>query len=142
MSNFRHVLYRQSSEIVGSHSDGVICLNTSSCQRFLISGSWDKTIALWDERCPLTNQKTVLMPSKPISMDVNDTMIVIATADHMIYLNDLRKSDSFVQKRESPLRHQISSIKWFPNKEGCIDTLSFLRLCLCFCRRACGDRFY
>lgn len=138
----RHALYHQNSEIVGSHSDGVLCLNSSACQRFLISGSWDKTLALWDERCPSTSQRTVLLPSKPVSMDVNDMMVVIATADHMIYLNDLRKTDSFIQKRESPLRHQISGIKWFPSKEGCIDDLSFRRLCLCFRRRTCGDRLY
>lgn len=141
MNNFRHALHNQGFEIVGSHSDGVICLNSSACQRFLVSGSWDKTLALWDERCPSTNQKTVLMPSKPISMDINDMMIVVATADQMIYLNDLRKSDSFLQKRESPLRHQISSIKWFPNKEGYFGILTFPRICLCFCRGACGDRF-
>lgn len=142
MNNFRHSLYSQSFEVVGGHSDGVICLSSSACQRFLVSGSWDKTLALWDERCSSTNQKTVLMPNKPISMDINDTMIVVATADQMIYLNDLRKSDVFIQKRESPLRHQISSIRWFPNKEGYFGTLTSPRICLCLGRRTCGDRLY
>ena len=109
--------------IVGSHLEGVICLESSVCQRYLISGSWDKTLALWDERCPSAHQKAVLMPSKPISMDINDMMVAVATADQMIYLNDLRKCDSFVQKRESPLRHQLSSIKWFPSREGCTITI-------------------
>ena len=73
------------------------------------------------------------MPSKPLSMDVNDMMVVVATADQMIYLGDLRKCDSFIQKRESPLRHQISSIKWFPNKEGRFHMFTLSRFCLCFC---------
>ncbi|XP_018799099.1 PREDICTED: mitotic checkpoint protein BUB3 [Bactrocera latifrons] len=104
--------------IVGTHDDAVSCVEYAESVNGILTGSWDKTIKLWDmreKRCVGTFEQS---NGKVYSMSVNDEKIVVATSDRKVLIWDLRKMEEYMMKRESSLKYQTRCIRLFPNKEG------------------------
>ncbi|XP_023170843.1 mitotic checkpoint protein BUB3 [Drosophila hydei] len=108
----------QAETLVGAHDDPIRCVEHAEYVNGILTGSWDKTVKLWDMRekrwvgCFEQNN------GKVYSMSVIDEKIVVATSDRKVLIWDLRKTDSYVMKRESSLKYQTRCIRLFPNKEG------------------------
>lgn len=84
----------------------------------ILTGSWDKTIKLWDIRekeCIGTYEQC---NGKVYSMSVIDEKIAVATSERKVIIWDLRNMHQYLIRRESSLKYQTRAIKISPNKEG------------------------
>ena len=83
----------------------------------LYTGSWDKTLRVWDERSTEAVQKHDL-PQKVFSMDVSNNRLVVAMANRQIFVYDIRNMTEPWQTRETSLRYMLKSVRCMPNGEG------------------------
>ncbi|EDV92703.1 mitotic checkpoint protein BUB3 [Drosophila grimshawi] len=108
----------QAESLIGSHDEPIRCVEHAEYVNGILTGSWDRTVKLWDmreKRCVGSFEQN---NGKVYSMSVIDEKIVVATSDRKVLIWDLRKTDSYIMKRESSLKYQTRCIRLFPNKEG------------------------
>ncbi|KRX99919.1 Mitotic checkpoint protein BUB3 [Trichinella pseudospiralis] len=104
--------------ILGAHEMPVRCLSYNQNHGLVVSGSWDKTIKIWDYRVGRCigcyNQ-----PERVYAMDVCGDRLIVGTAMRKIWLWNFRNfSVGPEQQRESSLKYQTRCIKSFPDTEG------------------------
>ena len=111
---------------LGSHESAVCCVR--SCDAMgpscLVTGSWDKSLKLWDVRAASACVGTYEQPDKIFSLCAgapgtarggNGTpLLVVATAGRHIALLDLRSPTEAMQQRESPFKCQTRCIAQMP----------------------------
>ncbi|XP_053669133.1 mitotic checkpoint protein BUB3 [Anopheles marshallii] len=103
---------------LGSHNAGVKCVEYSAKLNAILTGSWDRTVKLWDVRekeCVGTYEQS---NGKVYSMSSIDEKLVVATSERKVLIWDLRKMDNYIERRESSLKYQTRAVRCFPNKEG------------------------
>uniref|UniRef100_A0A6B2EED7 Mitotic checkpoint protein BUB3 n=1 Tax=Phlebotomus kandelakii TaxID=1109342 RepID=A0A6B2EED7_9DIPT len=111
-------LNTQAEKVIGTHDNGVKCVEYASKVNGILTGSWDRTIKLWDtreEQCVGTYEQS---NGKVYAMAVVDEKIAVATSDRKVLIWDLRNMGQYLFRRESSLKYQTRAIKIFPNKEG------------------------
>ncbi|KAI9033172.1 mitotic checkpoint protein BUB3-like protein [Hyaloraphidium curvatum] len=88
----------------------------------VITGSWDKTVQVYDPRSPGPNHKSLathLQPAKVFSLDVaKGYKLVVAMAGRHVYIYDLRNMKETLQRRESSLKFMTRMVRCMPNGEG------------------------
>ncbi|KAG2221048.1 hypothetical protein INT45_009706 [Circinella minor] len=102
---------------MGQHDLPVRCVRWSSETNNLYTGSWDKTLRVWDERSTEAVQKHDL-PQKVFSMDISNNRLVVAMANRQIFVYDIRNMTEPWQTCETTLRYMLKSIRCMPNGEG------------------------
>lgn len=103
---------------IGTHNDGIKCVEMAHKVNGILTGSWDKTVKLWDTRekeCVGTYEQN---NGKVYSMNCIEEKLVVATSDRKVLIWDLRNMEQFVTRRESSLKYQTRCIRIFPNKGG------------------------
>lgn len=111
-------LNTQVETILGTHSEAIKCVEYAVKVNGILTGSWDKTMKLWDTRekeCVGTYEQN---NGKVYSMSVCDDKIVVATSERKVIIWDLRNMKQYLMRRESSLKYQTRAIRIFPNKEG------------------------
>eukprot|EP01041_Mallomonas_annulata_P002543 gene2543-4959_t len=110
-------LVKGADSSLGSHDKGISCLEWSSANQLLFTGSWDATSSVWD---PRSSAKVTSIPTtdKVFSLSITDTRVIIATAGRHILIYDVRNMSQVEQIRESPLRHQTRKVACFPDGTG------------------------
>uniref|UniRef100_A0A1B0DMB7 Uncharacterized protein n=1 Tax=Phlebotomus papatasi TaxID=29031 RepID=A0A1B0DMB7_PHLPP len=111
-------LNTQDEKVIGTHDNAVKCVEYAGKINAILTGSWDKTIKLWDTRddqCVGTYEQS---NGKVYAMALIDEKIAVATSDRKVLIWDLRNMGQFLMRRESSLKYQTRAIKIFPNKEG------------------------
>lgn len=111
-------LNTQSESVIGTHNDAIKCVEMASKVNGILTGSWDRTVKLWDTRekeCVGTYEQN---NGKVYSMNCIDEKLVVATSERKVIIWDLRKMEQYVTRRESSLKYQTRAIRIFPNKEG------------------------
>lgn len=98
---------------IGVHEAGVKCVEYSTTNGVLISGSWDKTIKLWDSRTKVA-LGTYMMPDKVYSMSTAGDKLVVGCAGRHVQIFDLRNMGQVEQRRESSLKYQTRCIAMNP----------------------------
>lgn len=104
--------------IIGAHKDAIKCVDIATKVNGILTGSWDKTVKLWDRRekeCVGTYEQN---GSTVYSMNVVDEKIVVATSERKVLVWDLRNMAKHLLRTESSLKYQTRAIRCFPNKEG------------------------
>ncbi|KAI9312160.1 WD40-repeat-containing domain protein [Dichotomocladium elegans] len=108
----------KTDSVIGSHDEAIKSLCWSSETNSLYSGSWDKTLRVWDSRSSDALQLKLELPQKVFSMDMNNNLLVVAMANRQIHVYDIRNMESPWQTRETALRYMLKSVRCMPNGEG------------------------
>ena len=110
-------LARQQEQVLGSHDDAIKCVNFAPSLGCLVTGSWDKSIRVWDLR-QSRNVGSYLQPEKVFTMDLAGEVLVVGTAQKNVLIWDLRNMASVQQRRMSSLKYQTRCLRCFPNRKG------------------------
>eukprot|EP00993_Chasmostoma_nieuportense_P001996 NODE_2829_length_1083_cov_13.547071_g2698_i0.p1 GENE.NODE_2829_length_1083_cov_13.547071_g2698_i0~~NODE_2829_length_1083_cov_13.547071_g2698_i0.p1 ORF type:complete len:352 (+),score=95.60 NODE_2829_length_1083_cov_13.547071_g2698_i0:54-1058(+) len=102
-------------ETIGQHDQPVSTIRSVPEINAVMTGSWDKTVKLWDPRQP-TLAGQVQLPEKCYAMDVQHPIAVFACADRHVVWYDLTKNAD--QRKISPLRFQTRSVCCFADRSG------------------------
>lgn len=103
---------------IGKHDAPVRCLKSVPEINMVATGSWDKTVRLWDSRSP-TAAAQVQLEERVYAMDVGHPAIVIGTADRNFHVYDMTAGLSkSLAKYVSPMTYQTRCISVFNDKKG------------------------
>lgn len=112
-----HDFNRGSRLSVGTHQEAIKCVRSSEETGTVVSGSWDKTVKIWDARtneCVSTHEQ----PDKVYGMDISGNNLVVCTAGRHVWIWDLRFMERAAQRRESNLKFQTRTVTSFTNNQG------------------------
>ena len=108
--------------VIGKHDKAVRCLRYLNGFNSVATGSWDKTVKIWDCRQSPTSSKplTCHLPEKVFAMAAcGATKLIVGTNHRHVRVYDLRKMTSEAeQQRISSLVYQTRCIRAFPNGQG------------------------
>lgn len=105
---------------IGQHSGPVRCLKVLD-ENMVVTGSWDKTIKIWDIRAPNGNPvDQVLLEDKVYAMDADASgPLVVATADRKFHCYDLSgRLQRRIASYASGMDYQIRCVSIFRDKKG------------------------
>eukprot|EP00048_Salpingoeca_helianthica_P015840 m.228899 g.228899 ORF g.228899 m.228899 type:complete len:327 (+) comp17620_c0_seq1:1343-2323(+) len=105
---------------LGNHASGVRCV-VARPDGPIVSGSWDKTIRLWDPRTRAATGEHA-QADKVYTMALSDNRLVVGMAGRHVWIWDLRNMAGPEQRRESSLKYQTRCIRAFPDKQGYVVT--------------------
>ena len=83
----------------------------------VVTGSWDKTVKYWDLRTA-NPVATVNCQERVYTMDVQDKLLVIGTADRYINVINLNDPTKFYKSLQSPLKWQTRVVSCFTDSMG------------------------
>ncbi|CAG8475389.1 8397_t:CDS:2 [Paraglomus brasilianum] len=104
--------------IIGTHDDGVKCVEYCKDNSVIVTGSWDKTVRLWDIREKDASIGVHAQPNKVFALDVVQYKLVVAMAGRHVFIYDIRYMAEPIQRRESSLKFMTRSVKCMPNGQG------------------------
>ena len=108
----------QTEGVLGTHEDAIRCVEYCPELGIVVTGSWDKTIKLWDPRqkhgVGTYDQNGELV----YSMSLCGDRLVVATSNRRVLVWDLKNMQFAEQRRASSLKYQTRCIQCFPNKQG------------------------
>ena len=124
--------------VLSSHSAGVKSVVYSSEHDLLISASWDSTLHIHHLASPTTPPASITLPSKPFSISLTPTKLVVAMSSRALHIYDLASASSSLpqqtnssppetaipitldpwQQRESSLKFMTRAIACMPNDAG------------------------
>lgn len=84
---------------------------------FVVTGSWDKSLRVWDLR-QSTPAFTIQVPERVYTMDVVSNLLVIGTAERMVLVYNLQNPGAPFKNIQSPLKWQTRCIACFPDGKG------------------------
>jgi len=102
-------------ELLGKHDAGIKEVRWIPEMNVCVTGSWDKTIKVWDGRAPQA-QGTINAPERVYCMDTASPRVVVGCADKKVHVFDLRAPTAAAQSIEPLIKMQLRSLACFPNK--------------------------
>lgn len=100
---------------LGTHIEAISCIEYAPKLNGLVSGSWDKTIKMWDIRENGSVANFEQSDGKVYSMSVVDEKIAVATSGCKALIWDMRNMKSYLIRHL--LNYRTRCIKISPNKE-------------------------
>ncbi|ORX42322.1 WD40 repeat-like protein [Hesseltinella vesiculosa] len=101
---------------LGSHKEGTRNVCWDAAHGCVYSGSWDKTLQLWDVRS--ASNTTVELGAKVFSMDLKGHLLGLALSDRHACIYDTRKMDKPWLSTKTSLRHMLKCIRFMPDGSG------------------------
>lgn len=97
-------------------------LVSNYCLDLLVSGSWDKSIKLWDTRTcdgnAIPAEHSIDLAHKVFSLATTEHRLVCAMSDLLINVYDLRNLNEALQERQSSLKYMTRTVACMPSGEG------------------------
>ncbi|XP_001947267.1 mRNA export factor-like [Acyrthosiphon pisum] len=90
-------------------------IKESNYKNCVMTGSWDKTMKIWDPRC-IVPVVTILFSDKIACADVDDTMMVVCTEQGRISVYELGNSIQMVKELITPLQSEPSCVAIFRDR--------------------------
>ncbi|RCI02514.1 hypothetical protein CU098_012254, partial [Rhizopus stolonifer] len=100
---------------LGEHQNAISCICWGSETKKLFTGSWDKTLCVWDQSSCFHK---IDLEHKVFSMDLRDTKLAVALSDRKTFIYDIRDMTAPWQTRETSLRYQLKCVRLMPNGQG------------------------
>ncbi|XP_057831969.1 mitotic checkpoint protein BUB3.1 isoform X2 [Cryptomeria japonica] len=106
-------------EILGKHDSVVSCVEFSQSTGHIMTGSWDKTLRLWDSRANggVSSNKHV-QPGAVECMSLFGYYLVVASGMVAINIYDLRNMSGPMQEKESPLKYNTNCVCCYQDEAG------------------------
>ncbi|XP_065829839.1 mitotic checkpoint protein BUB3-like [Oscarella lobularis] len=104
-------------DVLGTHDDAIRCVEYCPSSGLIATGSWDKTVKLWDTRSK-TCVTTMNQLEKVYTMAVNGDKLIVGTKGRRVMIWDLRDPSKVEARRESTLKYETRCIRCFPNGQG------------------------
>ena len=112
--------------VLGRHANGVRCVGKCAAVGAVVTGSWDRSIKIWDARTSEACIGTYAQPDKVFAMcagvlganSPSIPLLVVATASRHVRILDLRKPSDPLQIRESALKCQTRAVAQMTNNIG------------------------
>ncbi|THV00732.1 WD40 repeat-like protein [Dendrothele bispora CBS 962.96] len=108
----------EKANVLGSHSDGISSMVYSPERSTLISGSWDRSLKIFDPRAQTPEQASYETPERVYQMDLVNNNLVVAMASRLFNIYDVRKMDTPAQQRDSSLKYMTRSLACMATGEG------------------------
>ncbi|EGD78076.1 mitotic checkpoint protein BUB3 [Salpingoeca rosetta] len=105
------------SSVVGSHSEAIKCVECSIKHGVVITGSWDKTIKLWNLES-LECVGEYAQPDKVYTMALADDRVIVGMAGRHVWVWNLNNMSAVEQRRESSVKFQTRCIRAMPDAQG------------------------
>ncbi|CAO3611058.1 unnamed protein product [Cunninghamella echinulata] len=107
----------QQQQLLGTHEEGVRAVCYSQSTNTVYSGSWDKTLRVWDPQSATPIGKYNLR-HKVFSMDLKENKLAIAMSYRKVFIYDTRNMSKPWQTRELKLRNMLKCIRISPDGKG------------------------
>ncbi|MCJ1291882.1 hypothetical protein MMC34_003430 [Xylographa carneopallida] len=131
-------LQNQSQIVLSSHTAGAKSIAYSSPHKLLISASWDSTLHIHHTDDSTLVPSIIPLPSKPFSISLSPTKLVVAMASRAVHIYDLKSLAVLSsqngalstespgnkldldpwQRRESSLKFMTRAVACMPNDSG------------------------
>jgi cell cycle arrest protein BUB3 len=105
-------------KVIGTHEKAIKCVDFSSFQDVVITGSWDSTVKLWDPRAATPCTGTYKQPERIYTMSLSNDKLVVGTAGRHVHIYDFRNMKEPQQRRESSLKYQTRCLRCGPDGSG------------------------
>lgn len=107
-------------QTLGQHTAGIRCVEYSNEGSVVVTGSWDKTVSLWDPRSHEPRAGTYQQTEKVFALALAGYRLVVGTAGRHVLIYDVRNMARPEQRRISNLKHQTRCIRCNRNGESYI----------------------
>ena len=67
-------------KVLGNHEAGIKCMEYVKATGQVVTGSWDKSVKLWDARAPTSLVSTLSQPDKVFTLDLSEHKLIVGTA--------------------------------------------------------------
>eukprot|EP01006_Ploeotia_vitrea_P038742 TRINITY_DN66273_c9_g2_i1.p1 TRINITY_DN66273_c9_g2~~TRINITY_DN66273_c9_g2_i1.p1 ORF type:complete len:388 (-),score=195.70 TRINITY_DN66273_c9_g2_i1:86-1249(-) len=108
----------ESERVLGTHDAPIRHVLYNDATNATVTGSWDKSIGVWDHRVRDALQSRFYTQGKVFAMDAHQHRLVVGTSGRHVYIFDLRNTSQPEQVRVSSLVHQTRAIKCFADGTG------------------------
>jgi mRNA export factor len=104
-------------QVIGRHDQPVKSMKFLPKHNVLVTGSWDRTVRVWDTRQP-TAAATLQHPERVYAMDAKEDAIVVGTADRQVHVYNVANINNKMAQFESSLKYQTRCISIFHDLQG------------------------
>jgi cell cycle arrest protein BUB3 len=103
-----------SHRILGKHEAAIRCCEWIPFSSSLATGSWDRSLKIWDPRSSTSETASLQLPERVFAMDICENTVLLGLGDGSLHAYDIRSVDvgPFLS-RPSTIGHQIRCLRMF-----------------------------
>ena len=104
-------------QVIGKHDQPIRNMKFLPNHNVLVTGSWDKSVRIWDTRSP-NAVANIQLTERVYAMDAKGEAIVIGTADKKLHVYNIANLGQKAGEFDSSLKYQTRTISIFHDMQG------------------------